>query len=125
MESGPKHYWANIANLVKVGYRSNAFAPLVWFNSIVDPTLLIVACILKGVLSYLLVGVLCVIVLFSLTMYVALFIKNPNLLQSERYRLEDKKLDLIASKGSGIMINPVNITPQQYIEEITGGDHNE
>jgi hypothetical protein len=125
MESGPKHYWANIANLVKVGYRSNAFAPLVWFNSIVDPSLLIVACIIKGYLSYLLVGVVCVIVLFSLTMYVALFIKNPNLLQSENYRLEDKKLDLIASKGSGIMINPVNITPKQYIEEITGGDQNE
>lgn len=124
MEADTTQYLANLVNLVKVGYRNNAFAPLVWFNSIVDPLLLIIACITKDSMSYLLIGLLILIVVFSLMMYLVLLIKNPSLLQSEKYRLEDKKLDLIAAKGSSLIINPVNITPQQYLEEKNGGEDN-
>lgn len=114
-------YLANLVNLVKVGYKSNAFAPLVWFNGIVDPLLLIIAVIVGGITSYILIILLGLIILFSLAMYAIIFAKNPNLLQSERYRLEDKKLDLIASKGSEFMINPVDITPQQFLEDNQNG----
>lgn len=36
---------------------------------------------------------------FSSCIYVILLFKDPKLLQSERYRLADKKLDLIAQQG--------------------------
>ena len=64
-----------------------------------------------SLISYIFLSLLVIVVLFALCMYVVLLIKDPNLLQSEYYRIEDKKLDIIASKGSDIQFNPVDLTP--------------
>ena len=111
-------YWANAANIVKAGYKSNAFAPLVWFNAIVDPILLVSSYISdEPVAKYFLMGTVCLLIVFSAIMYAIIFFKDANLLQSEKYRIEDKKLDLIAAKGSDIQIEPVNLTtPPKQIE---------
>jgi hypothetical protein len=112
-------YWAKTANVVKAGYRSNAFAPLVWFNSIVDP-ILIAGSIFTSepVIKIIFIIIVAIIILLSVIMYVVLFLKDPKLLQSEEFRIEDKKLDLIASKSEGITIVPVNLTtPSKQIDE--------
>ena len=49
-------------------------------------------------------------------MYLVILIKDPQLLQSEKFRIEDKKLDIIASKNSGIEVNPVDLSVPNQIE---------
>jgi hypothetical protein len=110
--------WANLANIVKSGYRSNAFAPLVWFNAIVNSFLLIGICYTNEIIvKYIFTICLGIILIFTLVMYLALFIKDPKLLQSERFRLEDKKLDMISQKGSDIVIQPVDLTTPYKLED--------
>jgi len=52
------------------------------------------------IIKYACLGLMIVLVLFTLLMYVVLYKKDPKLLQSEAYRIEDKKLDLIAQQGT-------------------------
>ncbi|MBL0049014.1 MAG: hypothetical protein IPP32_13065 [Bacteroidetes bacterium] len=114
---------ANQANLIKAGYKSNAFAPLVWFNAVANPSLIIGACYTNDIALRYLLGILAALIIaVSLIAYIVLLIKSPTLLQSESFRIEDKKLDLIAQKGTDvIMINPVDLTPQPLQIEKEGG----
>lgn len=106
--------FANLSNLVKSGYKTNAFAPLVWFTAVSLPILLYFGFKTSNTLiQFFLIGASVFIVLFAAIMYLVIFLKDPKLLQSEGYRLEDKKLDLIAEKGGAISINPVNINPKE------------
>ncbi|HVW16395.1 MAG TPA: hypothetical protein VHB54_21355 [Mucilaginibacter sp.] len=112
---------AQLANLMKSGSKTNAYAPLIWQCSIV--------CVLsiggmyyfkEPVIRYVFLGLIVLVVIFALVMYVVLLIKDPKLLQSEKYRIEDKKLDIIASKGEGIQFNPIDLTvPTKEIGENT------
>lgn len=118
-----QNYFANLANVVKVGYKSNAFAPLVWFNAVVQPFLFVPAFLSKNeTIKVVLIIVASLLIVFSAIMYLVLFLKDPKLLQSENFRIEDKKLDLIAQKGSDISITPVNLTTPQTL--IQGGNEN-
>jgi len=112
-----EHYLSNLANVVKAGYKSNAFAPLVWFNAIIQPLLYIVIYFISNdIIKYILVAVSSAVLIFSGIMYLVIFLKDPRLLQSERFRIEDKKLDMISQKGSDIVIEPVNLTTPPQLE---------
>jgi hypothetical protein len=104
-------FLGQIANLMKSGSRSNAFAPLVWLCGTV------LLCCFGGMyyfkeplLKYWLLGLCVFVVIYACIMYLCIFLKDPKLLQSENYRIEDRKLDIIASKGEGIQFNPVDLT---------------
>ncbi|CAH0998028.1 hypothetical protein EMA8858_04163 [Emticicia aquatica] len=115
-----------MAGIVRTGYKSNAFAPLVWFDGIIIPTILVfINLIDNNIIDYCLIGLLGIIVLFSLSMYLALFLKDPKLLQSENFRLEDKKLDIISQKGGVVSINPVELTLAEYQQTRQLSEYNE
>ena len=118
-----EQFMVQLANLMKSGSRTNAFAPLVWLCGTVifagigglfyfdDP-----------IIKYVFLGLLVLVVIFALVMYVVLLVKDPRLLQSEHFRIEDKKLDIIASKGEGIQFNPIDLTiPTKEIGENKNG----
>jgi hypothetical protein len=103
-----------LTNLIQSGYRTNAFAPLVWFNAVVDIPLLICSYHLSPPMSYFALAIVLLLILASFVTYLIIFFKDPKLLQSESYRLEDRKLDLIQEKGGAFMVNPVDLsTPLQ------------
>jgi hypothetical protein len=113
---------ANVSGVFKAGYKTNAFAPLVWFNAVADPSLFFAAKFSEAnYLKIIFVILLCIILISSLVAYFYMLFKKPDLLQSERFRIEDKKLNLIASKGSDIIISPVNLTTPLLNE---GDDNN-
>ena len=93
-------YIAAYGKAVKDGYISNAYSPLVWL-------IVLVLLPLGGfviftddiIIKYVSFGLIILIILFALVMYVVLLKKDPRLLQSEWYRLEDKRLNMIAEKG--------------------------
>jgi len=86
---------------VKDGYKSNAFDPLVWFVIfLIIPFIVVVLASSNEIIKYLSLGFIFVIVIFSLVMYVILLCKDPKLLQSEWYRLENRRLDLISQQGN-------------------------
>lgn len=113
-------YMAAYGKASKDGYKKNAFSPLAWFSIfLIVPLIVAILCIGRGVIQYLLLGLLIIIVLFTLIMYLVLFIKNPNLLQSEWYRLEEQKLTMIGEKGGEIKIAKVDLNSNA---RIGGGD---
>lgn len=110
------NYMAGYGKAVEQGYRSNALAPLVWLDIFALPILLTGVFFIKIVIiKYILIGIIFILLLFTLIMYVVLFKKDPKLLQSEKYRLEDKRLDLIAQKGSDSPINPDQLPSTTHI----------
>jgi hypothetical protein len=116
-------YFTSIVNLVKTGYKTNAFAPYVWFTAVVAVVEIIIMIIISDMfVRRTLTITLVATILFGMYMYYQMFKKDPRLLQSESFRLEDKKLDMIGQKGSDIMINPVNLSVRpQLLEE--GGEN--
>jgi len=104
---------------VKDGYKSNAYSPLVWFLVFLLPLLIIITLVVKNpVIQYIFVGLIVLTILFSLVIYVVLLVKDPKLLQSEWYRLEDKKLTMIAEQGDAGTRTIESITTTQ----VTGID---
>jgi hypothetical protein len=96
---------------VKTGYKTNAFAPYVWFCAVVAAVELLIMIFIPDLFIRRVLTICFVSTVgFGMFMYWKLFKKDPRLLQSESFRLEDKKLDMIGQKGSGIIINPVDLT---------------
>src|SRR5580692_1923275 len=93
-------YVANYGELVKLGYKSNAFSPIAFYAYIlIIPLTGAAIWVHIPVLQCIFVGLITVITLFPLVMFFLLFKKDPHLLQSEKFRLEEKKLNMIAEKG--------------------------
>lgn len=114
---------ASIANIVKAGYKTNAFAPLVWFNAVADSLLIFGIKVCNNlVVTYIFVSVLCLLIIATFITYIVLLVKDPKLLQSEKYRIDDRKLDLIAQKGQGITINPVDLLNLEQSSSKKGGN---
>lgn len=110
---------SQLVNLIKSGYRSNAFAPYVWFLGVIAiVSFILMYFIPDEFIRRILAVVLVAAMLFGMFMYYTLFKKDPRLLQSESFRLEDKKLDMISQKGSDFPILPVDLTtPIQSLNE--------
>jgi len=117
-----EQYLAHIGNIFKSGYRSNAFAPYVWLSVLVILLLIIIMKLFDDrIIEYACMTLIIFVVVFGAVMYLKLFNKDPKLLQSESYRLEDKRLDIISAKGSDVIVNPVNLSPPPQ-KEIGGID---
>lgn len=88
---------------VKYGYKANAFSPIAWYSVfLIIPLIAAIIWVKNSTIQYILVGLLIVVIFFPLVMYIVLLAKDPKLLQSERYRLEEQKLNMIAEKGGNI-----------------------
>jgi hypothetical protein len=111
-------YLQSLVNSVKVGYKTNAFAPLVWFSFIIVGLLFLFGYLSSEPLNYFLFGLGGIVILFDLVMYIVLLNKDPKLLQSENYRLEDKKLEILQEKGGKVVFNPVTLTPTETLDEL-------
>ncbi|HMI05732.1 MAG TPA: hypothetical protein VK541_24805 [Pedobacter sp.] len=117
--------WSNLTNYIKAGYKSNAFAPFVWVSGLIFIFLFTFFTISDDqIIRYVLIGAFILVIVFNFVIYLILIFKDPRLLQSENYRLEDKKLDMITQKGSDFIIKPVDLVPptNQLLRE---GDDNE
>lgn len=114
---------AQLANMMKSGSKTNAYAPLIVVCGIVIFASMIgIHYFDENIIKYVFLGLIVVVVIFALVMYVVLLMKDPKLLQSERYRIEDRKLDIIASKGQDIQFNAVDLTvPTKEIGENQNG----
>jgi len=109
-------YLGSLGNTLKIGKRSNVFFPLVFFSIIIIGISTFLGFKSPSPLNYFLYGFAGLIVVFTMIMYVIIFLKDPKLLQSESYRLEDKRLDIMIQKGGAIDFNPVNLTPMETEE---------
>jgi hypothetical protein len=106
--------WANYmtayGKAVKAGYKSNAFSPIAWFSIFIIVPLVTGILICKNfTIQIILILLLSLVVLFTLFVYAVLLVKNPKLLQSEKYRLEEQKLNMISEKGGKIRIVDVDL----------------
>ena len=116
------NYLSSYGKAVANGYKTNALAPLIWFIVFAIPLLTTGIIFINNiVIKYIFTGLICCCIIFPFVMYCILLIKDPKLLQSEAYRIEDKKWDLIAQKGGDITFNPLDI----QTKEIRGGNENE
>ena len=104
---------ASLGNSLKVFKRGNAFTPFAFFAIFLIVILIYFAASLHGTLQLILIILVCFIVGFSCLMYLLLFLKDPRLLQSETYRLEEQKLNIIQEKGGNVIFEPVSLTPNQ------------
>ena len=112
----------SLANAIKSWSRSNAFAPYIVFSSTTLLFVLVICCFVKDVwIQRILIGCACFVIILGPVFYFLLFLKDPKLLQSERFRLEDKKLDVVASKATGIEIATVDWNKPVAIDK--GGEH--
>lgn len=94
---------------LKTRQTGSALTPLLWLNGIVSVPCLLLSSFLSPPMSVAFFTLAVVIVLFSLWEYRTLVRKDPRLVQSEKLQFEMAKLDLVASKGGPVVIDPVNI----------------
>lgn len=87
----------------------SALTPLLWMNGIVTLPLVLLSTIVSPPMCYVFFGTAALIVAFTLWEYRTLVRKDPRLVQSEKLQFEMAKLDLVASKGGALVIDPVNI----------------
>lgn len=110
---------AKFGSLIGTYSKRNIYAPLIWISGFIITMLGIIMFSFKeySEVRYTCLVFILLITIFDLVMYVIIFVKDPKLLQSERFRLEDKKLDMMASKGSEIKFNPVNLSLPNELPE--------
>lgn len=84
------------------GGKKNVLSPLIWAFSVVLMALLVSAHLrIDTTIVYVLIGVLCLIVVAFTVGFFYFMIKDPERLQSEKYRIEKKRLDIEARKDKG------------------------
>lgn len=100
-------YIAAYGKSMKDGYRSNAFAPLVWYVVFpIIPLMLLVIFAKSEIVQIIAMVLVAGLIIFPLVMYVIILKKDPKLLQSEWYRLEDKKIDMVYKQGDANALPP-------------------
>jgi hypothetical protein len=105
-----RQYVSGISNIVNSGgKKSNAFTPILKLIGIFAITFIPIALYLNGIIVYIMLGVLMFLFLGAVIIYLIIFFKDPKLLQSESYRIEERKLEIVSEKGGALVINPVNI----------------
>lgn len=100
----------SLQEIVTSGYKSNAFSPFVWQLAVGGLLLLLgILFIDDKIITYIFVVALIVLLFYNMAMGNKIFNKDPNLLQSEKYRTNDKILDLVEKKGGELTVNPITL----------------
>jgi hypothetical protein len=94
---------------LNIGYRPSAFSPLLWMNGLISAPCFMLTALLPSPFQYAMFSLGGLVVLYTLGMYTYLVMKDPRLVQSEKFQIEMQKLDIIAEKGGPIIFDPVNI----------------
>lgn len=94
---------------LKTRQTGSALSPLLWLNGIVTVPCLLLSAFINPLMNMAFFAFAVMIVVFSLWQYTALVKIDPRLVQSEKLQFEMAKLDLVASKGGAVVIDPVNI----------------
>lgn len=103
----------------KIGYKTNALSPYVWFICLSILLLITGIKLSDDILTrHLFTYAILLLILFGMGIGIAIFIKDPKLLQTEKYRTNDRILDIVEKKGGDISINPVtmDITYSEFTE---------
>jgi hypothetical protein len=101
-------------------YRKNKFTPLTWFITPIFSTCLIAAYRLPYIYTPYLLLFAGFLVFFGLAMYVIMYFTDSKSLSSEKFIIEDKMLDIFASKDSGALnITDIRqaITPDEFLNK--------
>ena len=93
----------------KTGYRSSAVSPLLWLNSLVTLPSIGAYCFVEGSYKWPFAVIVILMVVVTLVLFFFLALKDPKLLQSEKYLLESQKLDLIREKGGVLKVEPIDL----------------
>lgn len=100
----------SLQEIVTSGYKSNAFSPFVWQLAVGGLLLLLgILFIDDKIITYIFVAALIILLFYNMFMGNKIFNKDPNLLQSEKYRTNDKILDLVEKKGGELTVNPITL----------------
>ncbi len=99
----------------KSGGKTHALAPFLWLIGIW--LILFILLLLWGLpkiddvsLKYLIICIFVGVFIIGVIIYLIIYFRTPERLQSEWYRLEDKKLNMFAQKGGKISFEPVDLS---------------
>jgi len=112
---------SNTDTFKSVGSRSSIFTAMAWYSAFIFLGCIGTAIIFESIRTYIII-IGSIVCLFPLVMFVVIFFKNPTLLSSEEFLIEQKKLQIIQEKGKDIIFNPMNLTTpdmKQSINEST------
>ena len=94
---------------LKTRHTGSALSPLLWLTGIVALPCLLLSAIVNSPMNLAFFVLAVVLVLYSMWQYHALLKIDPRLVQSEKLQFEMAKLDLVATKGGSVVIDPVSI----------------
>lgn len=114
-----------LRNALKASQTGSAITPLLWLNGLVTVPCILLSAFISSPMNYLLFGLAVLLVLVSLSEYRRLVRVNPRWVQSEKLQFDLAKLDLVASKGGPIVIDPVNIEFSDEPKYLQGPDRAE
>ena len=97
------------------GKRRTALSPIVWALGVIVPALLVSAYIGSTILQYLFAGVLGLLVITLVVGFFYCLIKKPDYLRSERFHIENRRLDIAAKKGGKRLNNGENTDISSYV----------
>jgi len=107
------------------GRKSSAMSPLLWLNALVTIPCLMGSFLISDSFRYAPLGIAVIIILFTLKKYNDLTNKDPRLVQSEWFQIEQHKLDVVAQKGGPVIFEPVSIPLSSPPKQLKAGETNE
>ena len=90
--------------------KRNVMTSVLVLCGLVTPTALLACAFATGPVAWALFGLACFPVLIAGAGFVYFGLKDPDRLQTEEYRIQDKALDIIESKAEGVAVDSVDLT---------------
>lgn len=100
---------AYLHKVLKMEYRSSALSPLLWLNALITIPCLVGSFIIQTNFRWAPFILAVAIIFCTLKKYDFLLDKDPRWVQSERFQIDSRKLDIVAQKGGPIIVDPVNL----------------
>jgi len=97
---------------------------LLWLNGLVTAPCVIGSFFIQDSFRFAPFSIGVVVILFTLKKFHDLSEKDPRLVQSEWYQIEQHKLDVIAQKGGPMIFEPVNIPLSLPPKQLGAGEPN-
>lgn len=120
---------SSIQSMLKSVNKKNVFAPFIQFMGVILACMSFFSYLFKTVMETYAIYVfvfMCLVFVVGTCVYLFILVKRPESLQSETYRLEEKKLNIISGKSERVRVNPVTITlGGMGIDQLEKGGDNE